>query len=278
MSAAAIGANDFAAPSTASANPWLIAIVVALASFMEVLDTTIANVALPYIAGGMGVSQDEASWVVTTYLVSNAVALTASSFLARQLGRKTFFLICLALFTVSSVLCGFAWNLQSLLLFRILQGLGGGGMVPVSQSILADAFPPEKRGQAFALFGVAVVVAPVVGPTLGGWLADNLSWRWCFLINGPVGGFAFALIALILKEGQPADRSARFDLIGFILVATFLGALEVVLDRGLVEDWFASSFIITFTLISGLAFLLLIPWEAAQKNPTADVRMIGTRQ
>ncbi len=173
MSAAAIEADDFAAPSVA-ANPWLIAIVVALASFMEVLDTTIANVALPYIAGGMGVSEDEASWVVTTYLVSNAIILTASSFLARMLGRKTFFLICLGLFTVSSLLCGFARNLNALLLFRILQGLGGGGMVPVAQSILADAFPPAKRGQAFAVFGVAVVVAPVVGPTLGGWLSDNL--------------------------------------------------------------------------------------------------------
>src|SRR5690242_5115416 len=157
----------------AAVNPWLIAIVVALASFMEVLDTTIANVALPYIAGGMGVSQDEASWVVTTYLVSNAIILTASSFLARTLGRKTFFLICLGAFTVSSLLCGFAPNLATLLLCRILQGFGGGGMVPVAQSILADSFPPAKRGQAFAVFGIAVVVAPVVGPTLGGWLSDN---------------------------------------------------------------------------------------------------------
>ncbi|MBV8574271.1 MAG: MFS transporter, partial [Acetobacteraceae bacterium] len=140
---------------------------------MEVLDTTIANVALPYIAGGMGVSEDEASWVITTYLVSNAVILTASSFLAQMLSRKKFFLICLGLFTVSSVLCAFSWSLESLLFFRILQGLGGGGMVPVAQSILADSFPPEKRGQGFALFGVAVVVAPVVGPTLGGWLSDN---------------------------------------------------------------------------------------------------------
>ena len=176
-----------AASGAASASPWLIAVLVALATFMEVLDTTIANVVLPYIAGGMGVSDDEASWVVTTYLVANAVSLTASPFLARALGRKVFFLICLGLFSVSSILCAQAWNLDSLLLFRILQGLAGGGMVPVSQSILAASFPPEKRGQAFALFGVAVVVAPVVGPTLGGWLADNWSWRWCFLINGPVG-------------------------------------------------------------------------------------------
>src|ERR1700748_2732298 len=207
MSAAAIEANDASAPSIAGANPWLIAIVVALASFMEVLDTTIANVALPYIAGGMGVSEDEASWVVTTYLVSNAIILTASSFLARMLGRKAFFLICLGLFTLSSVLCGFASNLNALLFFRILQGLGGGGMVPVAQSILADAFPPAKRGQAFAAFGVAVVVAPVVGPTLGGWISDNWSWQWCFLINAPVGVFAMAMISLVLQEKTvPAQR------------------------------------------------------------------------
>jgi MFS transporter, DHA2 family, multidrug resistance protein len=168
VSAGTRAAGGGAAGGGAAPNPWLIAILVAIAAFMEVLDTTIANVALPYIAGGMGVSEDEASWVVTTYLVANAVILTASSFLARRLGRKAFFLTCLGLFTLSSVACGFAWSLQSLLLFRILQGFGGGGMVPVAQSILADSFPPAKRGQAFALFGVAVVVAPVVGPTLGG--------------------------------------------------------------------------------------------------------------
>src|ERR1700739_5030619 len=241
MSAAAIEANPPAPASGAAMNPCGIAILVALASFMEVLDTTIANVALPYIAGGMGVSEDEASWVVTTYLVSNAVILTASSFLARRFGRNAFFLNCLALFTLSSVLCGFAWNLQSLLLFRIMQGLGGGGMVPVSQSILADSFPPAKRGQAFALFGVAVVVAPVVGPTLGGWLSDNYSWHWCFLINGPVGVIAMGLIALVLRESQSAIAERRrlsasghsFDIIGFVLVATFLGSLELMLDRGL---------------------------------------------
>src|SRR3984893_16590082 len=210
MSAAAIQAGPPASASGAGAvNPWVIAILVALASFMEVLDTTIANVALPYIAGGMGVSEDEASWVVTTYLVSNAIILTASSFLARKLGRKTFFLISLGLFTLSSLLCGFAPNLNALLLFRILQGLGGGGMVPVAQSILADAFPPAKRGQAFALFGVAVVVAPAVGPILGGWLSDNVSWEWCFLINGPVGAVAMVLVYMLVKE-VPADRSVRF--------------------------------------------------------------------
>jgi MFS transporter, DHA2 family, multidrug resistance protein len=282
VSAAAIEA-DTAVTAGNAVNPWLIALVVALASFMEVLDTTIANVALPYIAGGMGVSEDEASWVVTTYLVSNAIILTASSFLARMLGRKTFFLICLGLFTLSSVLCGFAPNLNALLLCRILQGLGGGGMVPVAQSILADAFPPAKRGQAFAVFGVAVVVAPVVGPTLGGWLSDNLSWQWCFLVNGPVGAIAMALIAAILREparaaGQTAPQGNRFDVIGFMLVATFLGALEVVLDRGLEDDWFASPFIVTFAVVCALAFVLMIPWELSRRNPMIDLRMVASRQ
>jgi DHA2 family multidrug resistance protein len=283
MSAAAIQADDFAAPTTA-ANPWLIAFIVALASFMEVLDTTIANVALPYIAGGMGVSEDEASWVVTTYLVANAIILTASSYLARRLGRKTFFLICLGIFTLSSLLSGFAPNLNALLLFRIMQGVGGGGMVPVAQSILADAFPPAKRGQAFAVFGVAVVVAPVVGPTLGGWLSDNFSWQWCFLINVPVGVLAMAAISIILPEPATArargetPQEHRFDVIGFMLVATFLGALEVVLDRGLEDDWFASPFIVTFAVISAFAFVLMIPWGLTRENPIIDLRMVASRQ
>ncbi|WP_426418718.1 DHA2 family efflux MFS transporter permease subunit [Bradyrhizobium genosp. A] len=284
MSNAVIQTDAPAAAGGAGVNPWLIAILVALASFMEVLDTTIANVALPYIAGGMGVSEDEASWVVTTYLVANAIILTASSYLARRLGRKTFFLICLGLFTLSSLLSGLAPNLNALLLFRIMQGVGGGGMVPVAQSILADLFPPAKRGQAFALFGVAVVVAPVVGPTLGGWLSDNISWQWCFLINVPVGVIAMALISLVLREPRTvhADSQSQqgngFDVVGFILIATFLGALEVVLDRGLEDDWFGSPFIVTFALISGLAFVLMIPWGLTRANPIIDLRMVASRQ
>jgi DHA2 family multidrug resistance protein len=286
MSAGATGAGASAAASGAGANPWLIAALVSLATFMEVLDITVANVALRYIAGGMGVSEDEASWVVTTYLVANAVALTASSFLARLLGRKTFFLVCLALFTASSVLCGFGWSLDSLLLFRILQGLGGGGMVPVSQSILADSFPPSKRGQAFALFGVAIVVAPVVGPTLGGWLSDNYSWQWCFLINGPVGLIAIVLIALILRDPESAAAERKrlqqqrggFDLVGFVLVATFLGTLELVLDRGLEDDWFGSSFIVAASAVCALAFVLMIPWEISRRRPMIDLRIVATRQ
>jgi len=286
MSAAASRTAVPTANVSAGGNPWLIAVLVAFAAFMEVLDTTIANVALPYIAGGLGVSEDEASWVVTTYLVANAVSLTGSSYFAQRLGRKPFFLICLALFTVSSVLCGFAPNLQLLLLFRILQGLGGGGMVPVSQSILADTFPPEKRGQGFALFGIAVVVGPVVGPTLGGWTADNFSWQWCFLINGPIGVVAIALIAALLRESATAiaerkrfsERGVKFDIIGFVLVATFLGALEIALDRGLEDDWFASDFIVTVTAICALAFVLMIPWELSRSHPMIDLRMVATRQ
>jgi DHA2 family multidrug resistance protein len=285
MSGNVTRARNPAAARGAGVNPWLIAVLVAFASFMEQLDTTIANVVLPYIAGGLGVSEDEASWVVTTYLVANAVALTASSFLARLLGRKTFFVTCLALFTASSVLCGYAWNLDALLLFRLAQGLGGGGMVPLAQSILADSLPPEKRGQGFALFGVAVVVAPVVGPTLGGWLADNLSWRWCFMINGPVGVIALALMAAILPAAKDAAEQSKrlkeqggFDLVGFLLVATFLGALEIMLDRGLEDDWFASSFIVEVAAVCALAFVLMIPWEATRCNPMIDIRMVATRQ
>jgi MFS transporter, DHA2 family, multidrug resistance protein len=286
MSAGATRAGSPAAISSAGANPWLIAILVAVATFMEVLDTTIVNVALPYIAGGMGVSEDEASWTVTTYLVANAVILTASGFLARKFGRKGFFLVSLALFTLSSLLCGMAWSLDSLLLFRIMQGLGGGGMVPVSQSILAASFPSEKRGQAFALWGIAVVVAPVVGPTLGGWISDNYSWHWNFLINVPVGLVAMALISVILREPQSeteerrrfSEQGVRLDLLGFLLVATFLGALEVILDRGLIDDWFASTFIVTFAMICAVAFLVMIPWEMSRRDPMIDIRMVATRQ
>jgi DHA2 family multidrug resistance protein len=275
-----------AADAGAGANPWLIAVLVAFAAFMEVLDTTIANVALPYIAGGLGVSEDEATWVVTTYLVANAVSLTGSSYLAQRLGRKRFFLICLALFTLSSVLCGFAPNLDALLLFRIIQGLGGGGMVPVSQSILASAFPAEKRAQGFAMFGIAVVVAPVVGPTLGGWIADNFSWQWCFLINGPVGVVALGLISTVLRDTAAAQAERTrfgtqrhgFDFVGFVLVATLIGTLEIALDRGLEDDWFASNFIVAVTVVCALAFVLMIPWELSRRNPMIDVRMVATRQ
>src|ERR1700755_2587224 len=226
--------DDAAKGEYGDANPWIIAVLVAVATFMEVLDTPIANVALRYISGGLAVSSDEASGVITTSLVANSIVLCASGWIAQMFGRKNFFMVCIALFTVSSFLCGFAWNLQALLVFRVMQGLAGGGMTPVAQSILAAAFPPAKRGQGFALYGIAVVVAPIVGPTLGGWLSDNLSWHWCFLINVPVGIASLIAIYHVLpqseeKRKQRADMWAKgldFDLVGFLLVAAFLGSLE----------------------------------------------------
>lgn len=268
-------------------NPWAIALVVALATFMEVLDTTIANVALRYISGGLAVGPDEAAWVVTSYLVANAITLIASSFLAKRFGRKAFFMWSVALFTLSSILCGFAWSLESLLIFRVLQGLGGGGMAPLAQSILADSFPPQKRGQAFALYGVAIVVAPVIGPTLGGWLSDNVSWHWCFLINGPVGLISLGLMYWLIEDSEAAKRErrllrrqgVRFDLVGFLLVATFLGSLEVVLDEGQRKDWFGTSTLMNvFGVLTVVSFLAMIPWLLRKKNPVVDLRLLDSRQ
>jgi MFS transporter, DHA2 family, multidrug resistance protein len=267
-------------------NPWMIAVLVAVATFMEVLDTTIANVALRYISGGLAVSSDEASWVITTYLVANSIVLCASGWIAQTFGRKNFFMVCIALFTVSSLACGFAWNLQSLLIFRVMQGLAGGGMTPVAQSILAAAFPPAKRAQGFALYGIAVVVAPAVGPTLGGWLSDNLSWHWCFLINVPVGLITVILIHFIIPSSPEKQKErerlwakgVNFDFVGFLLIVTFLGGLEVVLDRGQIDDWFGSGFIVTFAAISATALLLFIPWELNRPQPLIDIKMLTGRQ
>jgi DHA2 family multidrug resistance protein len=267
-------------------NPWLIAILVSVATFMEVLDTTIANVALKYISGGLAVGPSEAAWTITSYLVANSIVLCASSWLAERLGRRAFFLACVATFTVSSILCGISWNLESLLLFRVLQGLAGGGMTPVAQSILADSFPPAKRGQAFAIYGVAVVVAPIVGPILGGYISDNYSWHWCFLINGPVGAVLFVLVYIFILE-TPEAKAGRmrrrrtappFDIVGFLLVATFLGALEVVLDKGQEDDWFGSTFIVVFAAASASAVLLFVPWALLKKEPVLDIRMLASRQ
>ena len=267
-------------------NPWIVAVIVSVATFMEVLDTTIASVALRYIAGGIGVSNDEASWTITTYLVANSIVLCASGWLARALGRKQFFLICLALFTVSSACCGLAWNLYSLLFFRILQGLAGGGMTPVAQSILTAAFPPDKRGQGFAIYGVAVVVAPVVGPTLGGYLSDNYSWHWCFLINVPVGILSLVLVSAYIPESakQKVERAALwakglpFDMVGFGLIALCLGSLEVVLDRGQIDDWLGATFITSFAALSVIALVLFIPWELSRKEPVIDLHLLSGRQ
>jgi DHA2 family multidrug resistance protein len=230
-------------------NPWLIAVVVSIATFMLVLDTSIANVALRHIAGSLAAGVDESTWVITTYLVANSVILPVSGWLSNVIGRKRFYMLCVAIFTVASLLCGLAQNLPMLIVFRILQGLGGGGMAPSEQAILADSFPPEKRAQAFALYGVAVLVAPTVGPTLGGWITDNFSWHWIFFINVPIGVMSLVLVRWLLVEPEILERERRerlarglkVDWIGFALVALALGAFEIVLDKGEREDWFQSS-------------------------------------
>ncbi|MCW6507061.1 DHA2 family efflux MFS transporter permease subunit [Lichenifustis flavocetrariae] len=279
-------ANVSGGSEYAGTNPWLIAIIVSAATFMEVLDTTIANVVLRYISGSLGVGPSEAAWVVTSYLVANSIVLCASSWLVQVFGRKNFFLACIALFTVSSFLCGIAWSLPALLVFRVMQGLAGGGMTPVAQSILAAAFPPAKRSQGFAIYGVAVVVAPAIGPVLGGWLADAYSWHWCFFINVPIGIASLVSIVMLLpaSKNEATERrklwknGLKFDAVGFILVATFLGALEVVLDKGQEDDWFGSGFIIAFAATSATALVLFIPWELMVRKPLIDLRMLVGRQ
>jgi MFS transporter, DHA2 family, multidrug resistance protein len=266
-------------------NPWVIAFVVSLATFMEVLDTSIANVALAHIAGNLSASLDESTWVLTSYLVSNAVVLPISGWLATVLGRKRFYMGCVALFTISSLLCGLAPSLTWLIVCRVLQGAGGGGLQPSEQSILADTFPPEKLGMVFALYGVAVVVAPAVGPTLGGWITDNYSWHWVFLINVPVGLLSLSLTYMLLatppaeerRRGAILRRRLRIDYIGFGLVALGLGCLQIVLDKGQREDWFASTFIISFTVIAAVALLALIVRELTHEDPIVDLPLLKNR-
>ncbi|PPQ18379.1 EmrB/QacA family drug resistance transporter [Bradyrhizobium sp. AC87j1] len=267
-------------------NPYLIAFVVSIATFMEVLDTTIANVALRHIAGGLAVGIDESTYVITSYLVANAIVLSISGWLSTVIGRKRFYMICVAIFSIASLLCGFAWNLQSLVLFRILQGLGGGGMATSEQAILADSFPPHKRGQAFAIYGVAVVVAPVIGPTLGGWITDTYSWHWVFLINVPMGLLSLFLVGTLVKEPSGAEeerekllsKGLRVDYVGFLLVAIGLGSLEFVLDEGQRNDWFGSNMIIIFAVLAAVSLVALIPWELTREDPILDLRLLGRRQ
>ena len=258
-------------------NPWLIAVAVAMGAFMEVLDTSIANVALPHLAGDLGASNDESTWVLTSYLVSNAVVLPISGWLATAFGRKRFFLLCIFMFTVTSLLCGIAPSLPILILFRVIQGAGGGGLQPMAQAILADTFPPQKRGLAFALYGITAVMAPTIGPTLGGFLTDNYSWRWIFYINLPVGLLTFFLV-LRMVEDPPylrARRNAgiRVDYIGIALLTLAVGALQILLDKGQEEDWFGSQFIVALAVISAVCFIVLIVWEWRHQSPVVDVRM-----
>ena len=258
-------------------NPWIIGVVVSLAAFMEVLDSSIANVALPHIAGNLGASNDESTWVLTSYLVANAIVLPISGFMVSLFGRKRFFMAAIAFFTVSSFLCGIAPSLALLLLFRIMQGAFGGGLQPMAQAILADTFPPEKRGLAFALYGVTAVVGPVVGPTLGGWITDNYSWRWIFYINVPVGILALLLVQLLVEDPPYLARMkkgmAKFDYVGFSLLTVGVGALQVLLDKGQEDDWFGSRFIVTLSILAAAGLIALVVWEWRHKDPIVDVRL-----
>jgi DHA2 family multidrug resistance protein len=258
-------------------NPWLIAVVVALAAFMEVLDTSIANVALPHMAGDLGASNDESTWVLTSYLVSNAIVLPISGWLATLFGRKRFFMLCIFLFTLSSLLCGAAPTLGTLIIFRVLQGAGGGGLQPMAQAILADTFPPQKRGLAFALYGITAIMAPTIGPTLGGWITDNYSWRWIFYINLPVGILTLFLVLRMVEDPPYLKRvkgaGIRVDYIGIALLTLGIGALQILLDKGQEDDWFGSGFIVTLATISAVSLISLIFWELHSESPIIDIRM-----
>ncbi len=258
-------------------NPWLVGVIVALAAFMEVLDTSIANVALPYIAGGLAASNDQSTWVLTSYLVSNAIVLPISGWLAGALGRKRFFMICLTVFTVSSLLCGMAPSLPMLLLFRVLQGAGGGGLQPMAQAILADTFPPQQRGLAFALYGITAVTAPTIGPTLGGWITFNYSWRWIFFINLPVGIATLLLVQRFVEDPPYLSRlkaaGVKLDYVGIALLTVGIGSLQVVLDKGQEDDWFGSHFITTLIVLATVCLISLVIWEWFNKTPIIDVRM-----
>src|SRR2546427_279069 len=272
---------DAAEPSRPAINPWIIALAVTLATFMEVLDTSIANVALPHIAGSLSAGTDESTWVLTSYLVSNAIVLPLSGWISSIIGRKRFYMSCVALFTVSSLLCGLAPNLAMLIFFRVLQGAGGGGLQPSEQAILADTFPPAKRGMAFAVYGIAVVMAPAIGPTLGGWITDNYTWRWIFFVNIPVGIISLLLTSRLIQD-PPHLRRRRFsemkvDYVGLGFVALGLGTLQIILDKGQRDDWFESHFILALSIISAASLLFVIWWEWRQKDPVIDLHLFRER-
>jgi len=266
-------------------NPWTIIAVISIATFMEVLDTSIANVALQHVAGGLSASYDEATWVITSYLVANAVIVPISGWLADVIGRKRYYMISVALFSLASLLCGLAPSLAFLVAARVLQGIGGGGLAPVEQSMMVDTFSPARRGAAFAAYGVVVIVAPILGPTLGGWITDNFSWHWVFLINLPIGLLSLFLVTIFVEEPPVLRRERRkllskglrIDWQGFVLLALFLGCLEVTLDRGQREDWFSSPMITAFAVVSGAALLTFIPWELARRDPIVHIRLFSRR-
>ena len=260
-------------------SPWLIAMGVMMATFMEVLDTSIANIALPHIAGSLSATPEEATWVLTSYLVSNAIVLPTTGWLANHFGRKRVFISCIAMFTIASALCGLAWSLPTLIFARVLQGIGGGAMVPIAQSIMLESFPRQKRGAAMAIFAQGVVVAPILGPTLGGWITDSYSWRWIFYINLPVGIMA-VLAAQWLVEDPPyiqRNKSATIDYIGFGLLAVWLATLQILLDKGQEADWFGAVWVRWFTLASVLSFAGFIWWQLRAEHPLVDLTVFKNR-
>jgi MFS transporter, DHA2 family, multidrug resistance protein len=279
---AATQAERDAIPWTPSVSPWLIAATVMLATFMEVLDTSIANVSLPHIAGSLSATVDESTWVLTSYLISNAIVLPLTGWLSMLFGRKRLFIGCVVIFTISSFLCGLAPNLFLLIFFRVLQGAGGGGLQPISQAILVESFPRKQQGMAMAVYGMGVVVAPIIGPTLGGWITDSFSWRWIFFINVPVGVLA-VLMTIAMVQDPPymirktLKQGLKIDFIGLGLLGVGLGFVQVVLDKGQSEDWFASHFIVWCTVIGVLGLIGVVIWELRQPQPLVDLRLFQQR-
>ncbi|HKP11421.1 MAG TPA: DHA2 family efflux MFS transporter permease subunit [Blastocatellia bacterium] len=272
-------AVETAAQWRPSFNPWLIAVSVMLATFMEVLDTSVANVALPHIAGNLSASTDQATWVLTSYLVSNAIVLPATGWLSTTFGRKRLLIFCIMIFTASSLLCGAATSLPVLILARVIQGAGGGALQPIAQAVMLESFPPQKRGAAMAVYGMGVVVAPIIGPTLGGWITDNYSWRWVFYINIPVGILA-VMMSQWFVEDPPYIKNAKrsgIDYVGFGFMALWLATLQIMLDKGQDEDWFSSSFIVWLTVISVVSFAAFIVWELRVKDPIVNLRVLKNR-
>jgi MFS transporter, DHA2 family, multidrug resistance protein len=260
-------------------NPWLITLTVMMAVFMEVLDTSIANIALPHIGGSLSATPEEATWVLTSYLVANAIVLPMTGWLGNYFGRKRVLLSCIVMFTIASALCGLAWSLPTLILARILQGIGGGAMVPIAQAIMLESFPPQKRGVAMAAFAQGVVVAPILGPVIGGWITDSYSWRWIFYINVPVGIFAFTMARWVVEDPPYIKRNleASIDYVGFGLLAVWLATLQIVLDKGQEADWFGADWVRWFTLVSVLSLLAFIWWEFQTDHPLVDLRVFKNR-
>ena len=264
----------------ASTNKWLITISVMIPTLIEILDTTVVNVSLTHIQGSLSAGQEEVTWVLTSYLVSNAVVIPMSGWLADLMGRKRYLITSVILFTLSSLLCGLAISLPQLVFFRVLQGVGGGGLQPMSMAILMEAYPPEERGMAMAIFGMGIVVGPILGPVLGGFLTDYYSWRWIFYINLPIGILAIFMCQSFIFD--PPDRKglgpgAKIDYLGLFLLCVGLGCLQIVLDKGQMEDWFSSDFIIIMSLISAVALIALVFWELRQEYPVLDFRVLKDR-